>query len=60
MNRSQLVVDALNIALAQTGDRMLATKIVMRALVEEGLTMRDAFEAVFGPGSYQQLLDASA
>jgi hypothetical protein len=57
--RHPAVVQALNFAIIQTGcSKQKAAMAVIRALTEEGVPFRPAYEAVWGPGSYRELTDA--
>lgn len=57
--RHPAVVKALNLALTETGcTRDQAASIVISGLVEAGLPIEQAFDAVFGPCAYQSVADS--
>jgi hypothetical protein len=54
------IVTALNYCLNQTGcTKDQALLMVIRALVEEGIPMRTAWDEVAGPGTYQFISDTT-
>lgn len=54
------VVQALNFAITQTGcTREQAISLVVITLVETGISLRSALDAVMGPGTYQMISDTT-
>jgi D-serine deaminase-like pyridoxal phosphate-dependent protein len=54
------VVQALNFAITQTGcTKHQAISLVVATLVETGIPLRDALDAVMGPGTYQMISDTT-
>ena len=54
------VVQALNFAITQTGcTKEQAIYLVVAALVETGISLRSALDAVMGPGTYQMISDTT-
>jgi D-serine deaminase-like pyridoxal phosphate-dependent protein len=52
------VVQALNFAITQTGcTKHQAVSLVVATLVETGIPLRSALDAVMGPGTYQLISD---
>lgn len=46
-------------ALLGTDDKTVVISAVIKTLVDEGATVRDAYEAIFGKGSFKRLSDAT-
>jgi hypothetical protein len=54
------VVQALNYAIVQTGcTKEQAVSLVVVTLVETGISLRSALDAVMGPGTYQMISDTT-
>jgi hypothetical protein len=56
--RHPCIVKALNYTLTETGcTKDQAISIVITSLVEAGISIQKATDAVVGPGTYQQISD---
>lgn len=56
--RHLAIVKALNLALTETGcTKEQAISMVITSLVEAGISIQKATDAVVGPGTYQQISD---
>jgi hypothetical protein len=54
------IVQALNYCLTQTGcTKEQALLMVIRALVDNGIPMKTAWDEVAGPGTYQLIADTT-
>ncbi len=52
------IIEALNYAITETGcTRQEAIALVMKTMVESGISPRKALDAMFGEGTHQQLAD---
>lgn len=58
--RHPAIVKALNLALTETGcTKEQAISMVITTLVEAGISIQLATDAVLGPGTYQQIADTT-
>ena len=58
--RHSSIVKALNLALTETGcTKEQAISMVISALVDAGIPMQQAMDSVLGPGTYQEIADAT-
>lgn len=58
--RHQAITKALNFAIIETGcSKNQAISLVIQTLVEAGISVKQATDAVLGEGTYQQIADAT-
>ena len=59
MNTTQKAVELLNTIAAELGteDKNACISIAIKMLVDSGKTVREAFEIIFGEGSYEKMAE---